>query len=102
MQLVEDKLRQSAPAGIVSPLLLEGQQVLLHHTVKRDLFRLPPQVGRAWLRLDAGNCRHLQLLSKTCPRKLPTTRASWACSPQGHRICFPRSSSCVFTARSTA
>ena len=41
VQLLRHKLRQRAPAGLVGPLLLEGQQVLLQHLVKRGLLRLP-------------------------------------------------------------
>ena len=47
VQFIGHELRQGAPAGLVGPLLLEGQQVLLHNLVERGLFRLPARVHRA-------------------------------------------------------
>ena len=41
VQFFRYELGQRPPVGLVGPLLLEGQQVLLHHLVKRSLFRLP-------------------------------------------------------------
>jgi hypothetical protein len=45
--LVGHELRQRAPADLVGPLLLEGEEVLLHHLEKRSLLRLPARIGRA-------------------------------------------------------
>jgi hypothetical protein len=74
VQLFRHELRQCAAAGFVGPLLLEGQQVFLHHTEKRCLLRLPPDVGRAGgLGLDAGRCLHIQDLSANRRRLLPAS-----------------------------
>jgi len=40
VQFLRHKFRQRAPAGLVGPLLLEGQQVLLQHLIKGSLLRL--------------------------------------------------------------
>src|SRR5450759_897745 len=47
VQLRGHELGQGAPAGLVGPLLLEGQQMLLHHLVERGVFGLPARVHRA-------------------------------------------------------
>ena len=47
VQLVCHKLGQRLAAGLVGPLLLEGQKVLLQHLVEGSLFRLPARVDRA-------------------------------------------------------
>ena len=47
VQLFGHELRQRAPAGLVGPLLLEGQQMLLQHLVERGFLRLPARVHRA-------------------------------------------------------
>jgi hypothetical protein len=41
VQFLGHEPRQRAPADLVSPLLLEGQQVLLQYLAKRRLFGLP-------------------------------------------------------------
>jgi hypothetical protein len=46
VQLICHKLRQRATIGLVGPLLLEGQKVLLQHLVKGSIFRLPARIGR--------------------------------------------------------
>jgi hypothetical protein len=47
VQFIGHELGQGAPAGLVGPLLLEGEEVLLHHLEKGGLFRLPACVHRA-------------------------------------------------------
>jgi hypothetical protein len=76
VQLIGHELGQRPP-GSVSPLSLEGEQMLLYYLVKGSLFRLPPDIGWAgWLRLDEGSCLHIQVLSASRPRKLPATSAA--------------------------
>jgi hypothetical protein len=41
VQFFSYELRQRSAAGLVGPLLLEGQQVFLRHLVERSLLRLP-------------------------------------------------------------
>jgi hypothetical protein len=41
------ELRQCATAGLVGPLLLEGEKMLLHHLEKSSLLRLPARVDLA-------------------------------------------------------
>jgi hypothetical protein len=46
MQFLRHEFRQGASTGIVGPLLLEGQQVLLRHLVEGSLLRLPARIDR--------------------------------------------------------
>jgi hypothetical protein len=41
VQFFRDERRQRPTAGLVGPLLLEGQQVLLQHLIDGSLLRLP-------------------------------------------------------------
>jgi hypothetical protein len=45
VQLIQHELRQRPAVGRIGPMLLEGQQVLLEHLLKRCFFRLPPRIG---------------------------------------------------------
>jgi hypothetical protein len=47
VQLLRHELGQRASAGLVGPLLLQGQQMLLHHLEERSLLRLPARINRA-------------------------------------------------------
>ena len=47
VQLVGHELGQRASAGLVGPLLLEGQQVSLDYLEKGSLLRLPARVHQA-------------------------------------------------------
>jgi hypothetical protein len=56
--------RQHASAGLVGPLLLEGQKVLLQHLVQGGLLRPPPEMGRALgMRPNASRYLHSRRLS---------------------------------------
>ena len=71
VQLAGHELGQRAPAGLVGPLLLEGQQMLLHHTAKRSLLGLPARIHRSRRRgLCACRCLHKGDLSANGSRKL--------------------------------
>jgi hypothetical protein len=47
VQLVGDEAGQRTTVGLVGPLLLEGQKVLLQHLAKGSLFRLPARIDQA-------------------------------------------------------
>jgi hypothetical protein len=71
MQLVGHELGQRVPAGLVGPLLLEGQQVFPEYAIERGLFRLPARIDRFPRRdLCACRCLHRGELSAIGSRKL--------------------------------
>ena len=53
-----------AAVGLVSPLLLEGQQVLLDYLEKRRLLRLPPRIGVPGRGLYACRRLHRRIVGK--------------------------------------
>jgi hypothetical protein len=58
VQFLGDEAGQRAAVGLVGPLLLEGEQVLLQHLEKGGLFRLPAGIGVAGRRFCACRCLH--------------------------------------------
>jgi len=69
LQFFSYELRQRPPAGLVGPLLLEGQQVFLQHLVERSLLRLPARIDRPRER-GLYACRCLHWMSVSGSRKL--------------------------------
>jgi hypothetical protein len=64
-----------APAGLVGPLLLEGQKVLLQHLIKGSLVRLPARVDRTRRRrLCARRCLHRGGLSASRSQQVRVAR----------------------------
>jgi hypothetical protein len=71
VQFLSHERRQRPPAGRVGPLLLESEQVFLHHHVQGSLLRLPARIDRARGRgLCACRCLHEVELSASGSRKL--------------------------------
>ena len=68
---------QRAAVGLVGPLLLEGEKVLLQHLVKRSFLRLPAGVGVAGRLCRACRCLHRRIVGKrlTLLLRLPLFRS---------------------------